>query len=53
MSALAIATPHAAAAADFDLLDRLADLRQRRAAKTIDDVGYLDELHLMLLWHRL
>jgi hypothetical protein len=53
MSALAIAAPHSSAPADFDLLDRLADLRQRRAAKKIDDHTYLDELHLMLLWHRM
>jgi glycerol dehydrogenase-like iron-containing ADH family enzyme len=36
-----------------DLLDQLADLRRRRAARTIDDSGYRDELHLMLGLHRL
>lgn len=53
MAAVAFATSSVATAQMSDLLDRLADLRHRRAAREIDDPGYLDELHLLLLWYRL
>jgi hypothetical protein len=53
MAAVALETRHLGTTQMYDLLDRFADLRHRRAAREIDDVGYLDELHLLLLWHRL
>jgi hypothetical protein len=53
MAAVALESQSAGSAEMFDLLDRLTDLRHRRAAREIDDPGYLDELHLLLLWHRL
>jgi hypothetical protein len=34
------------------ILDQLANLRRRRAAREIDDVGYRHELHLILAMHR-
>ncbi len=53
MAAVALAPPSVIDVEKFDLLDRLADLRHRRAVHQIDDPGYLDELHLLLLWYRL